>query len=271
MKTRLLSVRSFVLASAVLWGMSLYGQETDISKQVLARNKEESALLEKLKEYMQDRDARAEKIIQELAEYGSTNVVQFFFDNISWRPGEVFALTRARTFDSFFPMLQALLRVENVPLHQCIGALLGSKDETNEAQMIAYVAKRIHGEDFRREFEKLIEISPNPKRWETLKTRLENNIPYWQPLPKTPAIRETEEETVITDKNEIITTNSTNNAKTENFAISANTSDEADQTTIQKKPIAQDKQFPAVAILFCALLVFCVGAIFYFMRRKDTP
>lgn len=138
MKVCLSSMQRLAFISAILLGVSSCGQ--DVPKQEQERKEKESALLEKLKGYMADNDARANEVIQELVGYGSPNVVQFFLGNITWRhvekvngfePVEM-VRGHPKPISSRYPMLQALLKIENVPLHQCMDALLGNKDRTSK-------------------------------------------------------------------------------------------------------------------------------------------
>jgi len=193
MKTRLLSVQTIVLASAVFSGISFYGQELDVPKQVQEKNKEASALLEKLKGYMQDDDIRAprdmQKVIDDLVEIGSTNVVQFFLDNITWKPTKVngFYSVETNVRGSVIvtvrqsPMGSALVKIKDVPLCQCLDTLMRSEDGTIEALMLECVAKWIHGKMFLCEIEKLAETSPDTERWMNMRKRLENNEPIRLP------------------------------------------------------------------------------------------
>ena len=71
-------------------------------------------------------------------------------------------------------MGHALLTMKEVPLRQCMEALVKSKEGSVEALLLEYVTREIHGKDFLREIERLAKTSPDPKRWKNIKERLGN-------------------------------------------------------------------------------------------------
>jgi len=158
------------------------------------RNAEETILLGKLKGYVRgygvsqsynteftEAPKDTGEIVRGLAEIGSTNVVQFFLENISWWHSILSALDAAETGGSrrgSFPLTlagHALLTMKDVPLNQCVAALIKSRDGTYEAQSLEHITRMIHSKDFLREVERLAETSPDPKRWKDMKERLENH------------------------------------------------------------------------------------------------
>ena len=159
MKTHILSVLGFATASIALWHMPLHGQGQGESQE---KNARESTLLEKLKDYIQDNDIRAEETIRELSEFGSTNVVQFFLDNIGWRHQPQYSTVMEAllaTTDSKaihiiedYPMAKALLNMKDVPLRQCVDAYMKTSGIWNN---IEHLAKQIHGDEFLQAVESL--------------------------------------------------------------------------------------------------------------------
>jgi len=164
----------------------------------------ETILLENLKAYMTD-DIRDDwpymhAIVRKLTEIGSTKTVQFFLDNISWCYSEeapyvdidnIFRSIRHR-LNRFHVMGDALTKMKDVPLRQCMDTLVKSKDGTLENLMLEYVTGTIHGKDnFMREVEKLIQTSPDPKRWKAMKERLEKNEILRLPDPEPPIANKT--------------------------------------------------------------------------------
>jgi len=180
-----------VLVNSVFGEVLALGQ--NVPRQVQDRGNEETILLEKLNGYVRGYNISRPfigitgapkdtgEVVQGLAEIGSTNVVQFFLDNIGWWHSIFIALDAEETGGSrwgSFPLTltgHALLTMKNVPLRQCVDALIKSKEGTYEAQSLECVTRIIHGQDFLREVKKLAETSPDPKRWKDMKERLENH------------------------------------------------------------------------------------------------
>lgn len=185
MKALLLSMRFLVFASIVLLRMLSHGQtekgSLDVQEQGFKGIGKEFSLFEKLKGYIRDNDARAEETVREFDRVGSTNIVQFFLDNITWKhEPKVDGFYRVNTKTKNihipdYPMVQALLRAKDVPLRQCTDTLKEYKDGTMRARAVEYVAKVIHGENFLREIELLAEKSPGTERWEAMRKRLMDN------------------------------------------------------------------------------------------------
>jgi len=177
-------------------------------KQTQDKREEEIALLEKLKGYMRDDDIRAlydmQEVVRKLTEIGSTNVVQFFLDNAIWRYSKQVLFLQGMAGGGrtvalrLGPMGDALIRMKDVPLRQCVDRLTKSKDGTFEALALEYVTGRIHGKEvFLREVEKLIKTSPDPKRWQAMKERLEKNEILRLPYPEPPAANKTPVGTIL--------------------------------------------------------------------------
>jgi len=178
--------KCFLLACAILVSASSHAQTHD-------QNMEGTALLEKLKEYMRDNDPRAYEVMQELIGYASIDVVQFFLENITWKHtlstdvDVSYDISNNETiFDpvlkspamiSIVPIVEALFKMNNVPLNLCVNALLEYQDGTMEAQMVAHVARKFHGIKFLREIERLAEASPDSERLQIMKERIANNKP----------------------------------------------------------------------------------------------
>lgn len=129
---------------------------------------EEAALLRELQGYRQqrgnpDNDARISGIVQALTDYGSTNAIQFFLDNIEWRyrSQDRVALVASShnviKIDEDYPMVIALLKIKDVPLRQCADAYMkkseGHMKTSGGYIAIEYVARQIHGDDFLQEIE----------------------------------------------------------------------------------------------------------------------
>ncbi|MCL1921917.1 MAG: hypothetical protein FWG50_12740 [Kiritimatiellaeota bacterium] len=189
MKTRLSFIQALVFTSLSV----LYGQE---EMGIQKRNRNETALLEELKEYIKEdksgNDSRVWKIAQELASVGSTNVVQLFLDNIAWKSHEGRRDSLRRITPDTppdYPMYRALLKIKDVPLHQCMvtlkGTLLkqmnvGLRDEKKESFNLFWaetlqmgITYEIHGEKFIRELESLAETLPNVEQRKSVKQRAE--------------------------------------------------------------------------------------------------
>ena len=158
-----------------------------------ANGAEEAVLLEKLKGYVQNYHFEKSydvgviaapedtgEIVRRLAEIGSTNGVQFFLDNISWWHSMSAVLDTMEVKSSIWAsfsltlMGHALLTMKEVPLRQCMEALIKSKEGSEDALLLEYVTRKIHGKDFLREVERIAETSLDPKRWKDIKERLEN-------------------------------------------------------------------------------------------------
>ena len=180
-------IQYLIFASIFLGNMLAYAQDSETLN-----------LLEKLKGYMTVDDSRlflardksyiilwkdTDDVIQKLIDIGSPDVAQFFLDNITWEnlksassdDTNLQRSVRRRVLDSYFG--KALLKMKGVPLHQCMDTLMRSEEGTVNALMLECVTGLIHSrDDFMREVESLIKTSPDPKRWQTMKERLENNI-----------------------------------------------------------------------------------------------
>jgi len=147
---------------------------------------------------VQDHLADMRETVQALTEIGSTNIVQFFLDNITWRYPDIgftmIATTRERNVTGYTygsPFGNALMKCKDVPLQQCMDALARSREGTLRAYMLEVVTRHIHGKDFLREVKVLAEESPDVERWEAVKGRLESNTAVWLPPYGPPLVGET--------------------------------------------------------------------------------
>jgi len=165
---------------------AFYGHSHETPQEKMAK---ESALLEKLKGYMAEDDSRNRENVKdvigelwEVAELGSTNVIQFFLNNITWLHSDD-ALGRnmiaggasGSVMRNLGYMGDVLIQIKDVLLHQCMDALIRSKDGTMQALSLEYVTGRIHGKNFLQEVTKLAETSSNPERWKAMQERIESN------------------------------------------------------------------------------------------------
>jgi hypothetical protein len=197
MKRRQASFNILISVFLVLGEMLSHGQEAPTH--VRKENRDEIALLEELKGYIRvdnpSNEPRMLEVIRELTEIASTNVVNFFLGNISWTRFAARRVVSPTTLnpDTYFPaqpMYDALLKVKEVPLRKCIDVLM----ESQKNIMLECFIAQIHGGDaFLREVETIIEESPDPRRRQAIKERLEKNAILRLPDSKSSAVNETAE------------------------------------------------------------------------------
>jgi len=178
--------------------LSLHGKgwlapEVQEKLEAIRNTEDETVLLENLKTYKtalgNTPDANwlymyLSASAMQLAKIGSMNAVQVFLDDILWLPnyGEIGLEAHISALWRLYktPMGRALMSMgeshkHNVPLRQCMGALMKSEDGTAEALVLEEATRRLHGKDFLREVERLAETSPDKERWEAMKKRTATN------------------------------------------------------------------------------------------------
>jgi len=192
MKAHPLFIKSIVFIGVALSCISLHGRTpgrtypktleelVEIRREIISsvdllpaiqNEEEEAALLEELKGYIQgednpDNDSRLSGVIQVLTDFGGTDTIQFFLDNIAWAPRADWPMTFDTTSPGPPPPIPArplfsALHEMNVPLQQCIDTMLREEEWTIQFQRIMYFTFRIHGEDFIREADAVAEALPD--------------------------------------------------------------------------------------------------------------
>ena len=144
-------------------------EQSDIETIPAIQNAEEEAiLLEELKGYIiednPDNDPRASGIIQALTDFGSTNVIQFFLDNIDWpHRAHTANLSTVRPIHPLpaRTIYGGLSEIGNVSLRQCVDALLKEMSWTARFDFLSIFTYQLHGEDFVREAESIAEALPD--------------------------------------------------------------------------------------------------------------